>query len=521
MWIMNITHNHPKKILLVAVMLGLTAPAWAHPLGEVVQETRIKVDVSEIVVEYHTRVGPSITFLLHPDSNDDDMVMGDEELKLYAKVNKIISRHLVARIDNRDVKLKFAYGSFSPLSGGLIRAGMVVTLYYSIDLDDIPAGTHCFSIRDDNFRAGELSRLRYLVDGASRVKDMELSENGRILGFRFSHAGAGSARVQGRSADNRKDETTANSAESSVNIKPGAVPAVAGDQPKTTRELSTLTGFVQRKKLGMGIVALALVMALLLGAVHALSPGHGKAMVAAYLVGTSGRVRDAVYLGGIVTFTHVISVVLLGLGVLLLSEFVVPQVIAPWLGVVSGGLVFCMGYWMLARKALGLAEHYHAHDHAHEHDHHTHEQAQAHAHSHVHEGCHDHDHEHDHDQAHSHSHGPHSHTHVPQGKISLGSLLSLGIAGGMVPCPTALVVLLAAVAMQRIAFGLLLIIAFSLGLAAVLILIGILAVTASKFTERFSSGQKWIQHLPVFSAGVVMLVGVSITVKALLAAGVL
>ncbi|GKT29418.1 sulfite exporter TauE/SafE family protein, partial [Aduncisulcus paluster] len=121
---------------------------------------------------------------------------------------------------------------------------------------------------------------------------------------------------------------------------------------------------------------------------HALSPGHGKAMVAAYLIGRSGRIRDAFTLGTIVTITHVASVIVLA-------------------------LVFGVGYMMLARRAL--------HNHGHSHDHH-------------------HGHSHDH----SHEHGKESEP------VSWWSMLSLGIAGGMVPCPTALVVLLASVAFGRI-----------------------------------------------------------------------
>ncbi len=100
-------------------------------------------------------------------------------------------------------------------------------------------------------------------------------------------------------------------------------------------------------------------------------------------------------------------------------------------------------------------------------------------------------------------------------------MLSLGIAGGMVPCPTALVVLLASVAFGRIVFGLLLILSFSFGLAAVLILIGILTVRASKLTERFSGARSWIENLPIFSAGLVMLAGIAIALNALHAGGIL
>lgn len=219
---------------------------------------------------------------------------------------------------------------------------------------------------------------------------------------------------------------------------------------------------------------------------HALSPGHGKAMVAAYLIGRSGRIRDAFTLGTIVTITHVASVIVLGIVALLLSRYFLPGELYPWLGAFSGALVFGVGYMMLARRAV------HSH------------------------GYHDHGH-HEHSHSHSHSHEEDSEA----GQVSWWSMLSLGIAGGMVPCPTALVVLLASVAFGRIVFGLMLILAFSLGLAAVLILIGILTVRTSKLTERFAGSRRWIENLPVISAGLVMLAGIAIAFNALHAGGIL
>jgi len=116
----------------------------------------------------------------------------------------------------------------------------------------------------------------------------------------------------------------------------------------------------------------------------------------------------------------------------------------------------------------------------------------------------------------------HHHNHENRdGKTKSKGIFSLGIAGGIVPCPSALVVLLISIAMQRMGFGLLLVVFFSLGLAMVLILIGILTVTASKFTVKFTEGRKWIQFLPIFSAGVVMIVGLSIIVNTLVSAKII
>ena len=217
-----------------------------------------------------------------------------------------------------------------------------------------------------------------------------------------------------------------------------------------------------------------------------------------------------------------------------------PEEVYPWLGFASGCLIFAIGYWLLASRALGL-RHSHAHGHSHgepsaEHTPAEHASPEHHGHSRGPEIDHHHGHDHDHDDGHAHEHGHdrsdhdahshapdhgHGHSRVPEGEVTLWSLLTLGVSGGMVPCPSALVVLLAAVAMRRIVFGLILILSFSVGLAAVLILIGVLAVTATKFMTRSAAAAGWARALPVFSAGVVMLVGVTLAVSSLLSGGVL
>ncbi len=140
------------------------------------------------------------------------------------------------------------------------------------------------------------------------------------------------------------------------------------DAPKnnTFKGSQTLASYVPKGDLSLAMVILSLGSALLLGCAHALSPGHGKTMVAAYLIGSRGTRRDAVLLGGIVTFTHVISVLLLGLLCLLLSKHVVSQKLFPWIGATSGGVIFMVGYWMLAKRALGL-DHGHSHQVHHHH----------------------------------------------------------------------------------------------------------------------------------------------------------
>lgn len=291
-------------------------------------------------------------------------------------------------------------------------------------------------------------------------------------------------------------------------------------------ETDVLSDMLRSEELSAGLIAAALALALFLGAAHGLEPGHGKTIVAAYLVGTRGTVGNALFLGGIVATTHTTSVILLGLVALFASHYILPEQIIPWLGTGSGLLIMGLGGWLLANHLKGKGhghahghEEHHGHGHEEKHDHGNHDHGHGEK---DHHGDHDHSHEGHHHGGHDHSHGDHHHGHSHEipGKVTLGSLLTLGITGGIVPCTGALVILLLAVALQRIAFGLVLLVAFSVGLAAVLIAIGILIVKARPLVERFSGDGKWIQRLPAVSAMVIIAVGLVITVKTLTGTGV-
>src|SRR6478609_2636566 len=151
-----------------------------------------------------------------------------------------------------------------------------------------------------------------------------------------------------------------------------------------------LPALLRQGQLGAGAIAFGCAAAFALGAMHALSPGHGKTIVAAYLVGSRGTMRHAALLGATVTFTHTISVFLLGIGTLLLSSYIVPEKIIPILGVLSGISIVLIGGWLfykrwrafLHERAHALGHHHHHHDHDHHHHHHDHDHGHAHSHSH-------------------------------------------------------------------------------------------------------------------------------------------
>ena len=284
-------------------------------------------------------------------------------------------------------------------------------------------------------------------------------------------------------------------------------------------ETDALSDMLRSEELTLGLIMGALALSFFLGAAHGLEPGHGKTIVAAYLVGTRGTIGNALFLGGVVTLTHTMSIILLGLVALFASQYILPEQIFPYLGTASGLLIIGLGTWLLVGHLRGRG---HGHTHSHEAHHHGHSHEDHHGHTHSHEAHHDHDHSHE-AHHHDHSHGEHSHGHshaIPD-KVTFGSLLTLGISGGIVPCPGALVILLLAVALHRIAFGLLLLVAFSVGLAAILISIGILIVKARPLVDRFSGDGRWIQRLPIASAVVIIVVGCAITLRTLMHSGII
>jgi nickel/cobalt transporter (NicO) family protein len=236
---------------------------------------------------------------------------------------------------------------------------------------------------------------------------------------------------------------------------------------------SRFARLIGRRHLSALVIVASLAAALFWGAAHALSPGHGKTIVTAYLVGSRGTPLHAALLGLIVTATHTIGVFALGLVTLTLSQFVVPDRLYPWLNLASGLLVVAVGATvLLARLRHRLA---YARAHVHHHD----------------------------------------HAHAGAEALGWRSLIGVGVSGGLLPCPSALVVLLAAISLHRVAFGLLLIVAFSAGLALSITGVGLLAVLAKRAFSRASFEGRVVSLLPALSALVILAAGLAMTAHAL------
>jgi nickel/cobalt transporter (NicO) family protein len=257
------------------------------------------------------------------------------------------------------------------------------------------------------------------------------------------------------------------------------------------------------------------------GAVHAATPGHGKTISAAYIVGARGRPVDAVILGVFVTLSHTSGILLVGLLASLGSAWLVPQRIEAYLALVMGLLVIVLGCWILwtQRQLLGLAlsiptghERGRLHEHGHHHEHHAHEHANAHVHDH-------------HAQEHAHGHEPGWHSHgwgtyhahrvylVAENRPKLGVLLALGIAGGLLPDPAALAILLASVSSGRLMLGLATVLVFSIGFASALVLVGVIAARIGRRVLAWLDSV-WALRLQISTTLLIIGMGVVLTVQA-------
>ncbi len=260
-----------------------------------------------------------------------------------------------------------------------------------------------------------------------------------------------------------------------------------------------LTLMLQSKHLTLPVLFGLFIGAIGWGAAHSLTPGHGKAIVGAYLVGARATGWHAVYLGLTVTATHTLGIFVLGLVTLFASKYIVAEDLYPWLGAISGLLVLTIGLNMMIRRW----QNWRVGDVLHEHHHHG--------------GDHDHDNDCEHVYHHDHGHD-HGHGHLPPGAdgtpVTWKSLLALGISGGLLPCPSALVLLLAAVSQHRIALGLALVVAFSLGLAGVLTAVGLLFVKGGRLFESYPTRISSLAgFLPLVSSLAIAVLGAVIIIQ--------
>jgi len=478
-----------RKLLFVAALsaavVAVPSAAFAHPLGNFTVNlySGIQVTPGEVQIDYVLDMAEIPTFqeMASIDTDGDGTASDAERASWAERTAPDLLSNLTLTIGGRPVDLHVVSSGmrFRPGQGGL----QILRLEATFAGDVASQGTLAY--RDDNYsdRIGWREITAVGADGAavtgSSVPDESVSDG--LLSYPQDLLAS-----------------PLHVTEASLSFHPGtsAPAATSGDQPLGAADRPGVTGgsFAGLVDRTGALMFVAFLLAMAFGALHALGPGHGKTLMAAYLVGGGGRPKQAVAVGGAVAVMHTASVLALGFLVLSATRLFPPERVYPLLGLGSGLvalglgaglLVGRLGVWGGGRRAT-LA-HGADHEHAGDDGHHQHGE---------------------------HAHGGHAHAPaVPDASVlSRRGLLALAVAGGILPSPTALVVLLASVAFHRVAYGLGLIAAFSVGLATALIVVGILALRARDLVSRRMSSNVG-RLVPVFSASAIVLLGLLLTVR--------
>jgi nickel/cobalt transporter (NicO) family protein len=450
-----------KRALLLAFLLfAVISPAAdAHPLGNfsVNHLAEVSVSADRVDVRYVLDQAEIPTF------QERDLSTAD----VIARKRAEVAKRLVLTVDGRPIPLVSAG---APVLTHPQGAGGLVTTRLELPLRAIVKGARV-ELRDDTFpgRVGWHAVVPRPGTGTAVRSDVPAADPTGGL-RRYPQDALSSP------ADVRVATLSVARGDGTLDAPDGRKVAATGDEGRE----DVLSRAFSDAAAGKGVLVLLLLTAFAWGALHALSPGHGKAMVAAYLVGTRGTARHAVGLGATVTITHTAGVFALGLVALALSEYVLPEDLYPWLNLVSGLMVLGVGGYVLRKNLLRRRRHRHDHHHGHDHHHHGHD--------------------------HHHHHGPES--------LSWRGIVAMGAAAGLIPCPSALVVLLGAIAQGEIALGMLMIVAFSLGLAATLTILGIAVVSAGRVITRLNVPAAFVTAVPAVSALLIVGVGLVLTLQA-------
>ena len=504
-------------LLTLASLLAPPRAALAHPLDVYLLYSYITVSPTQIVVELDMSPGVLIAPGLLPelDTNGDQQI-SDAEGQAY--VSKVLP-NLLLQVDGKPLSL--ALTKFDMPDYLITQSGYgTMRIFMAATLDGgMMTGTHTIYFNNNFAPKGAAYQVNTFVDKGVPITLGKQNRDSIYQSMTVDYT-IGSANQAAAATP-----LPATTSMASANAAPASSPSGTGTDPASlntgvgtlagsSEQVRQLLGYLYAPTLSPWVLLLAMGLAGLLGALHALTPGHGKTLVAAYLVGSRGTVRHAVALGSIVTFTHTSSVIVIGLLALFASQFIVPSVLVPILEIVSGLLVVFMGTrlvwqrWTAYRAGQGQGQ---DHDHAHK-DGQEPDQTQSHEHRQIQQD------EDEHAHAYTHDHGDgHVHSHLPPTEgIKLSNLLAMGVSGGLVPCPEALGIMIIAIGLNRILLGLGLIVSFSFGLAAVLIAIGILLVRSRTLVERFGTrGSRWSRVLPLVSAVIVTVLGLGITLSGL------
>jgi nickel/cobalt transporter (NicO) family protein len=560
------------------VLFSFTPTANAHPLGNftINHFARLQINPDQVAVQYVVDMAEIPAFqALQAADTDGNKTTSDLELQAYsAQITPPYVEGLTLQIDRQSVPLRLTTQAVSlpPGAGGLSTLRLEWQLVGAVPPAD-PLAVHDLEFTNQNDR-NRMGWRELVVDAHSVASVFNSSA--------FSNSLTDALRTY------PQDLLTTPLKESSVTLSftQGTVPATAmplRPRPHSATDLPHPTflqmlfanATYQRLPLLPDLnwhspqtMLMAIMVAALWGGCHSLSPGHGKTVVGAYLVGTRATPHHAFWLALTTTVTHTIGVFALGLVTLFASNWILPEQIYPWLSLGSGVMVVAIGVNLL-RQRFHLTprpaplkgsqpvdiEPFHIESSPHHQTSHHHPVKPAvtselrslsyayatsvtqisleltpdddhreifHHHSnhdlHHHSNDHSHPHTHSHPHSHAHDHS-HPHAHLPPDAegdaVTWRSLLALGISGGLMPCPAALVLLLSAIALGQVGMGLILVVAFSVGLAGVLTGLGLLLVYAKQRFQTVPMDLPWLHRLPALSALGITIVGLGISTKAL------
>ncbi len=500
-----------RLVFSAMALFALAGLAFAHPLGNftINHFARIEVASHRISVRYVIDMAeiPAFQELQVIRSNGDESP-SKADLKTYAdRVAASLAAGILLDVDGSLLPLNVtaSNATLPPGAGGL--ATLRVECDFESPLDSSVGATRRMRYEDTNYRdrMGWREIVVTQAEGQS-VFDSSAFGNGLTDELKAYPEDSLAAPLDERIAE--------------LSFVRGPAPAgttglVTRDGRKASQSRDRLAELITAPELTPLVAILGVLLAAVLGAFHSLSPGHGKTVVGAYLVGSRGTPRHAAFLGLTVTITHTAGVLTLGLVTLFASHYVVTERLFPILSLISGGIVVTIGLNLFVRRlraAMAHSDHGHDHTHNADGDHHDH------SHSHAHQT-----HNHSDDGSATHTHDGKTHSHLPPGsdgsRVSWRSLLALGISGGLLPCPSALVLMLSAISLHRVGYGLILVIAFSIGLASALTAVGLIFVYARHLVKRPLGASRLVRALPVLSAFVITCAGLVICYQAMMSAG--
>ncbi len=468
------------RLVVVAMVVGVglvigAAPAQAHPLGNFTVNRYARLELSADVV----RVLYVLDLAEIPAFQERREVAGDRAGYARARAEEI-ARGLDLVVGDRELGLELVDHVMDqpPGQGGLTT--LRLTVLYTAELPAAAPGEVYEAVFADTNQPDRIGWREIVVTARGQAEIIRSDVPSEDVSHELRDYPDDLLQSP---LDRRRAHFAFTDGAVTVDLPP-----LDGSGEERVRTTDGFAALITRTDLQPLALAAMFATALGFGAVHALGPGHGKTIMAAYLVGTRGRSRDAVLLGGIVSLMHTASVLVLGLVLLQVDRSIATESAYPALTLMSGVAVTGVGAWLLFTRwrRASTAGHGHGHHDGHEHDHH-------------------------------HDHGGHGHDHVLPAEVaplSRRGILALATAGGLFPSPSAVVVMVSAVAFGRALLGLALLAAFSVGLAVTLTAVGLGLVYGRDVLERHGHSGR-LRFLPIAGAVALIIVGVAITVRAM------